>query len=125
MKRSIYTVDSDELTGFANIAKDVLLRTLASEGLLKGDPEVIASEYLVIVKPKSWFGRAWSRWFDPVTGSKSALEFLVMKAAAKVGTKTTEPAAKETQTDGQAEEAGPTDESTGTETGPGGGEEGS
>jgi hypothetical protein len=57
---SVYT--EDQMTELANQAKELIIGTLGDEGLLKGDPEKIAQEYVVVVYKKGRFGQIWDKF---------------------------------------------------------------
>ena len=61
-----------------NLGKDLIIRALCNEGILHGDPEKIASEYVVVGYQKNWFGKIWD-FIRNVSGDSATTTFAVMK----------------------------------------------
>ncbi len=57
-----YMYTEVQMTELANQAKEQIVFALASEGLLKGDPEDISREYVVVLHQKGFFGKIYDRF---------------------------------------------------------------
>ena len=59
---TVYQYTEIQMTELANQAKEQIIFALANEGLIKGDPEAIAREYVIVLYKKNWLGRKWDKW---------------------------------------------------------------
>ena len=73
----IYT--EKEMTILANEAKEQIIKALAHDDLLKGDPDEICGTYVLSIYSKGFFGRTWD--FLRMRGAKKgAMYFAVLKS---------------------------------------------
>ncbi len=57
-----YYNTEEQTTELANLAKELIIKALGDEGLLNGDPEKIAQEYVIVTYKKGRFGLIWDKF---------------------------------------------------------------
>lgn len=76
MSGFVYSYTEIQMTELANQAKEQIIFALCNEGLLKGDPEILSCEYVIVIHQKGLFGKI----FDKFRGTdKDGLFFAVLK----------------------------------------------
>lgn len=59
---TVWQYTDTDLTALANQAKEQIISALANENLLKGDPEEIASQYVIVLYKRGFFGSLWDKF---------------------------------------------------------------
>jgi hypothetical protein len=59
---TMYQYTEVQMTELANQAKEQIVFALAGEGLLKGDPEDVAREYVIVLHQRGFFGKMYDKF---------------------------------------------------------------
>lgn len=77
---NVWSYTEADISCLANQAKEFMLEALFTEGLLRGNPDVIARDYTLVVYNKGTLGKAW----DKFRGVKDdQLRIVVLRACAE------------------------------------------